>query len=330
VFDNASTDGSGPVAASRGVRVVRSERNVGFGGANNRAAALARGRWLVFLNPDTVVEPSWLDALLAPLADGPGLATAKLLLMERPERIDTCGNAVHLSGITVCRGYGRPAGRLVEQERVLAVSGACFVIDRASFERLGGFDERFFMYLEDTDLSLRAALAGLPCWFAPTSRVRHRHAPGFGTRKLYWLERNRYVMLLKLWSARTLLGLLPHLALMELLVWCYALLRGPSAVSAKRDAWRWLVDHAWLALQARRDTQRLRRVADAALLGRCAWRLDLAELVDSPWLRRGAELALTLPFGAAQLWLRLVAGQGAVERGVPPGGALPGEAPGAG
>jgi GT2 family glycosyltransferase len=329
VFDNASSDGSGALAEARGVRVVRSEENAGFGGANNRAAAFARGRWLVFLNPDTVVEPGWLDPLLAPLATGPGMATAKLLLMERPELIDTCGNAVHLSGITVCRGYGRPAGRLAEPERLLAVSGACFAIDRASFERLGGFDERFFMYLEDTDLSLRAALAGLPCWFAPASRVRHRHAPGFAPRKLYWLERNRYVMLVKLWSARTLLGLLPHLALMELLVWCYALLRGREALAAKRDAWRWLADHVRLALVARRGAQRLRRVPDAELLALCSWRLDLAELVGSPWLRPWAELLLAGPFGAAQLWLRLVVGQRAVERGVLGGGARPGEAAGA-
>jgi GT2 family glycosyltransferase len=249
--------------------------------------------------------------------------------MDRPALIDTCGNAVHLSGITVCRGYGRPSHELAAPERVLAVSGACFAIDRASFERLGGFDERFFMYLEDTDLSLRAALAGLPCHYAPTSRVRHRHVPAFGPRKLYWLERNRYLMLAKLWSPRTLLGLLPHLALMELLVWSYALLRGRDALVAKRDAWRWLARHAWLALRARRETQRQRGAPDAALLAGCAWRLDLSELVGSPGLRRAAELLLALPFGAAQLWLRLFAGQTAVERGVLAGGALPGEAAGA-
>jgi GT2 family glycosyltransferase len=330
LFDNASTDRSGALAAARGVRVLRSEQNLGFGGANNRAAAVARGRCLVFLNPDTLVEPGWLDALLAPLAGRPGAATAKLLLMDRPELIDTCGNAVHLSGITVCRGFGRPAERFAAPEPVLAVSGACFAIDRASFERLGGFDERFFMYLEDTDLSLRAALAGLPCHFAPASRVRHRHWPGFGPTKLYWLERNRYLMLARLWSPRTLLGLLPHLALVELLVWSYALLRGRAALAAKRDAWRWLARHLRTLLAARRRTQALRGVPDAALLPRCAWRLDLTELVGSPWLRRGAELLLLGPFAAATLWLRLVGPQPLVQRGVPGRGALPGETPGAG
>jgi GT2 family glycosyltransferase len=304
VFDNASVDGSAEIARAHGVKVVRSEENVGFGGANNRAAALAVGRYLVFLNQDTEVETGWLDALLAPLSEVPGLTTAKLLLADRPGRIDTCGNAVHLSGITVCRGYGQPADAFVRQERIAAVSGAAFAIDRASFDLLGGFDERFFLYLEDTDLSLRAALAGLPLWFVPDSRVHHRHVATFGARKLYWLERNRWLLLLKLWTTRSLIGLLPHLVLMELLVWCYALIRGPEAVRAKASAYGWIADHAWTVLHARWSTGRLRRLPDHEVLRRCVWRLDLTELIGSRMLRRFVDAALIGPMWLARAWLR--------------------------
>src|SRR5207248_7000405 len=172
-----------------------------------------------------------------PLGEGPALATAKIVLVDDPDRIDTCANQVHLSGITVCRGYGRPASAYGNVERVLAVSGAAFAIDRDTFERLDGFDERFFMYLEDTDLSLRAALLGVPTWFVPTSRVRHRHVATFGPRKLHWLERNRYLMLAKVWSGETLLALTPTLLLVELLTWGYAMLGGPVAQRAKAGAW---------------------------------------------------------------------------------------------
>jgi len=307
VYDGASIDDSAAVAARYPVRVERAERNEGYGAANNRAARLARGRYLVFLNPDTVVEQGWLDALLAPLADGPGLATPKIVLLDDPGRVDTCANSVHLSGITVCRGHGQPATRYADTERVLAVSGAAFAIDRATFERLGGFDERFFMYLEDTDLSLRAALAGVPCWYVGASRVRHRHVPAFGPRKLYWLERNRWLMLLKLWSPRTLVGLLPTLLLAEALTWGYALIGGPAALRARAQAYVWLALHPWLVVEARRRTQRLRRVCDAELLARCPSRLDATELVASPRLGRLAELLVRGPFALARAFLERVA-----------------------
>jgi GT2 family glycosyltransferase len=249
------------------------------------------------------VEPAWLDALLLPLAEGPGLATAKLLLMDQPDRIDACGNVVHLSGITVCRGYGQPAFSFPERELILAVSGAAFAIDRALFDRLGEFDEGFFLYLEDTDLSLRAALAGSPVWYVPGSRVRHRHRPGFTPDKLYWLERNRWRMLLKIWSASTVLGLTPHLLLMELMVWAYAASRGRRALQAKAASYAWLLTHTRTLLRSRSDTQRQRAVSDRDLIAGTAWRMDLAELIASPIVRRAAAVALVPPMWLATIWL---------------------------
>src|SRR5213075_3250851 len=84
VCDSGSEDRSVAVASRYPVRVV-AEANLGYGGANNRAARLARGRWLVFLNPDTAVEADWLDRLLAPLGDGPALATPRIVLMDQPD-----------------------------------------------------------------------------------------------------------------------------------------------------------------------------------------------------------------------------------------------------
>jgi GT2 family glycosyltransferase len=289
--------------------VLQSPLNLGFGGANNRAAAAARGAYFVFINQDTEVEPGWLEPLIEPLRAAPGLTTAKLLLIDRLDRIDACGNAVHVSGITTCRAHREPVSRFTQTERLGAVSGAAFAIDRASFERLDGFDESFFMYFEDTDLSLRAALAGLPLWFTPGSRIRHRHLPSFGPRKLYWLERNRWRVLLKLWTARTLLALLPHLILMELLVWAYAVMGGGESLRAKASAYRWLAEHAWAILRARRETQRLRRVADRELLASCVWRLDLTELIGSDALRRAAEYALFGPMWLATLWAKALLGR---------------------
>ena len=157
VVDNASSDGSaGWLAQSYPqIHLVNSPDNLGFAGGNNLGAHYANGRYLAFLNPDTVVEPGWLEALIAALESHPeaGLATSKILLLSDPERINTCGNDVHISGITLCRGMGLLRQSFSSQEEVSAASGAAFVIRKDVFEALDGFDERFFMYMEDTDLS---------------------------------------------------------------------------------------------------------------------------------------------------------------------------------
>lgn len=324
VFDCASSDDSLRIAHGFGVTTIAGE-NLGYGGGNNAAARAARGHWLVFLNPDTAVEPGWLDRLLAPLANGPGLATPEVVLMGDPGRIDTAANSVHLSGITVCRGFGQPAGAYAGTERVLAVSSAAFAIDRASFFQLGGFDERFFMYLEDTDLSLRAALAGLPCWYVGASRVRHRHVPNFTPRKLFWLERNRYLMLANIWRPRTLLLLAPTLLLIELMTLAYALFRGPEALRSKARAYGWVLANPWRLIARHKEAQRQRAVSDAALLAGCGWRIDFRELVGDGPLRILAELAAAPLLALCVLPLRLAEGEAPVQVDVGRRGPRPGE-----
>src|SRR5207249_2182140 len=152
VVDNASSDGSDRLVEREYPQAVliRAGTNLGFGAACNLCARAAQGRLLVFLNPDTRVEPGWLEALAEPLErrGGAGLTTSKILLASAPERINTCGNAVHFTGLTLCRGLGLPRDALSEPGEVDAVSGAAFAIGRELFGRLGGFDEDAFLYME--------------------------------------------------------------------------------------------------------------------------------------------------------------------------------------
>ena len=82
------------------------------------------------------------------------------MLASDPARINACGLDVHLSGIAFCRGLDEPQERYVTSQPVTAVSGAAFLARREMLEHIGGLDERFFMYMEDTELSMRARLAG--------------------------------------------------------------------------------------------------------------------------------------------------------------------------
>ncbi len=294
LFDNASTDGSADFveAAFPAVRVIRGTENAGYAGGNNAAAAHANGEYLVFLNPDTVVRPGWLEALLAAFQAGPrvGLATSQLLMLREPERVNTCGTDIHCSGLTLCRGAGGPPLAGAGVHEVGSASGAAFAIRRDLFERLGGFDHNFFMYMEDTDLSWRARLAGYKCVAVPSSVVYHDYTLRFGPNKTFYQERNRYLMLLKTYRWPTLLALLPTWLLAEVVSWGFVLTRDRARAGNKLHAYAWIVRH-WRGIQASRGkAQAVRRVPDRALIEASTYALAF-EQVDGGPVARLAHLA---------------------------------------
>jgi GT2 family glycosyltransferase len=241
--DNASRDGSAEYVRQTfpSVTVVESGVNLGYGGGNNLGAERARGEILVFLNPDTEAADGWLMPLVQPLLGDAdvGLTTSKILLMDERETINACGNDISLSGITWCRGFGRPANEFTVDADVSAVSGCSFAIRANLFQQLGGFDPSFFTYLEDTELSWRARAEGYRCQFVAASVVYHDFRLSFSPAKIRWIERNRYRMLARHLSLRALLALAPTLALAEVLTWGYAAARGPSSFLAKAHATAW-------------------------------------------------------------------------------------------
>jgi GT2 family glycosyltransferase len=277
LVDSASADGSAAYVerAFPEVCVVRTT-NGGYGHGCNVGARLAHGAYLAFLNQDTVVRPGWAEALVAALQHSPagGLSTPCILLLREPSRANTCGNDVHCSGLTLCRGLGAPAGALGEDAEVGAISGAAFAVSKHLFVKLGGFDERFGMYMEDTDLSLRARLAGYRCLYVSGAVVYHDYRLRFGPRKTYYQERNRYLMLLKHLKWATLLAMLPVLLLGEVVTWGYVLLHEPHRVANKLRAYVWVAGH-WKEIVAdRQRVQAMRRATDWALLA--AWTCRLA------------------------------------------------------
>ena len=294
VVDNGSTDGSADWVQREfpSVRVVPSPINGGFGYGCNLGARHAQGGYLVFLNPDTAVEKGWLEPLLAALDDRQvALATSLILLMDDPERVNTAGNNVHFTGLALCRGAGAPLRALTEPADVAAVSGAAFAVRRSVWEMLGGLDESFFVYVEDTDLSWRARLAGYVCRWVSESVVYHRYALRFGEGKIFYQERNRYQMLLKTLRWPTLLSLLPALLLTEGVTWGYVLLYQPRRWAEKLRAYLWVIRHWRELMTRRRAVQAIRRIRDRDLLAVCIHRLDY-EQTGAGWVAHWAHRLL--------------------------------------
>lgn len=185
VVDDASGDDTPQrLPAIAGLRYHRNRHNLGFIGACNAGAALARGEHLVFLNNDTVVQPGWLDALLGTFAAYPdaGLVGAKLVYPDG--RLQEAGGIVFSDGSGW--NYGRfddPADPRYNHVRdVDYCSGAAIALPSELFRRHGGFDARYApAYYEDTDLAMRVRAAGLRVLYQPASTVVHYEGLSAGT-----------------------------------------------------------------------------------------------------------------------------------------------------
>lgn len=286
VVDNASSEGNAEaVAASRpDVILIRSEKNLGFAAGCNLGVQKSSGKFLVFINPDMLVEQGWLGALVAPLDgdDHIGLVTGRILLLDHPERINACGCDVHVAGLILCRGTGRTKESYPQAEEVAAISGACFAIRRDLFERLGGFDEDMFLYGEDTDLSWRARLAGWRTLYTPDSVVFHDYRLRIAGLRVFWNERNRYLMLLKSLKWRTLLLLVPAYLIAEVITWGFVLLRDRGNIGNKIRAYRWIVNNWSRVMEKRRATQALRAITDRELLRSTSFAVDFRQAASRP------------------------------------------------
>jgi len=200
LVDNASSDGSLDFVRQRfpAVRAIELGTNVGFAAGNNAGARAARGRFLVFLNNDTIVATDWLSRLLVAV-DGPSpfaLATSRIVRLDDPSTVDSAGDGYLRAGGAYKHGHGRPVDGYAVSREVFGACGAAFIVRREVFDELGGFDESFFMVYEDVDLSYRARLRGYRCWYAADASVRHagsatlgRLSPDavfYGQRNLEW------------------------------------------------------------------------------------------------------------------------------------------------
>ena len=247
-----------------GVRVVEAAGNVGFAAGCNLGALEAQGDVIVFLNPDTVVANGALSQLERAVENpSVGIAMARLLLLDEPDKLNSSGVEVHVTGIGWAGGFGDAADSVSERREVPAPSGTAMAVRTDTFHRLGGFADELFMYLEDLELCWRARIAGLRVVIEPAADVLHDYEYGRNPRKNYFLERNRLVFVLSAYSARLLVLLGPLLVVTELGMTAVALKEG--WLRDKLAGWAWLVQNARVVARRRRTTQGLRTLRDRDL-----------------------------------------------------------------
>jgi N-acetylglucosaminyl-diphospho-decaprenol L-rhamnosyltransferase len=170
VIDNASEDGSAAIAADHGATVIRNARNEGYGRANNIGAGAAESEFLLVVNPDVVIEPGTVAALLEAARRYPECG------FFAPQIVEPSGRVFFQPRSLLAPYLRNPKGTLVIPEGDACVpfaSGACFLVRRNLFLRLGGFDEHIVLFYEDDDLCRRVADASPALIYVPEAVVRH-------------------------------------------------------------------------------------------------------------------------------------------------------------
>ena len=210
VVDNASADGSvGWLAREHPeVDVLRLVRNTGFAGAANRGIAAARTEAVALVNSDVELAPDWLALTVAALRADPGRAAVagKLVSLADPSVIDDAGDVLRRDGVCEQRGrFGPDDGRFDEPGEIFSACAGAAVFRASAVRAVGGFDERFFLYLEDVDLGLRLRLAGWRCWYEPRAVARHAGggSAGHSARSIgAWVQRNTLLLVMRSFPLR--------------------------------------------------------------------------------------------------------------------------------
>ena len=213
--DNASTEnvslGYLKKASDNGlVDLVRSKKNLGFGGGNNLGAAQARGKYILILNPDIFVAEDSVKKMVEYMEKHPDVGILGPKLVYPDDKVqDSCRRHMKFSDLVIKRtslkkvpGFKRRVAKYtmedfdhsVTQEVDLLV-GACFIIPRKVYEEVGGFDERYFLFMEDFDLCREIAKTGKKVVYYPEVSVTHNHKRlsggsifGLLRKKIFWIQ----------------------------------------------------------------------------------------------------------------------------------------------
>jgi len=233
LVDNASSDKTYKQCKEKfnGIILLENKKNLGYCEGNNVGIRHAQGEFIVVLNPDTLVEPDWLDELISAYENnGDGIYQQKILANTDHSMLLSTGQVLQLFGF----GYSREKGdkdtdTYNKIEKISYASGTCLFTTKKILEKLNFFDPFLFAYHDDLDLCWRAALENIKSYYIPSSIVYHpREGYTFkwNSFKFYLLERNRQYCLLTHYSRTTYFKMLPALIMVDIGVFFYYLIKG--------------------------------------------------------------------------------------------------------
>jgi GT2 family glycosyltransferase len=222
LVDNASSDDSAELAEkmfsdSANFRIIRNSKNIGPSAARNVGAKSAKGEYLIFLDVDAKLEKGAITAFVNVLKSNKtvGACGGKVLLMDKPELIDSIGGYIDYLGFptNINLFHEKDEGQYDNPIEIFLMKGTCMAVKRHVFEEVGGFDPTFFIIYEENDICWRILLRGYKVIYLPNAVIFHKGShtismftPSWAT---FYGTRNSLITLIKNYSFPNLVKYLP-------------------------------------------------------------------------------------------------------------------------
>jgi len=278
VVDNGSSDRSIEETRKRfrRVKIIANKTNLGYATGNNIGIKHALGEYIVLLNNDTIVSPTWLTCLVdEAIKRGNAILQPKILLALNRRLINTVGNRIHLLGFGLPTGAGEiDKGQYDTSREIGYASGVCLFAPKTVFDDVGLLDDAHFLQCEDIDWGWRAKIFGYSSYLVPQSKIYHwwSRSLTWSAQKFYWLERNRLFTILKNYDSRTLILILPMMVAAEMAILPYAICKGFIKLKIRSYAELFML-RKYIATM-RMKIEKKRKVSDSVLIHKFERRID--------------------------------------------------------
>lgn len=245
-----------------------------YGFSSNNNVGLVKARelgcdYVHLTNEDTDVDPDYILRAIECAESDPkiGAVQSLILLGDERDKVNSWGNAFHFLGFGFSNGYKmKREACSVKREEIGYASGAAVLIRMSALHGEPLFDEKFFSYHEDTDLTLRLRLRGYKIVIEPKSVIWHYYEFAKNKINYFWMERNRYALVFSYYRPWTLFLIFPMLLVMDAATSVFSMRGGWWDMKRKvyadlfsRDFWKWIASR-------RRDLRRIRTIGDRELL----------------------------------------------------------------
>ena len=271
LVDNVSKDQSHKKCKEKfpNITLIENSENLGYCEGNNVGLQKVNGNFVVILNPDTLVDPYWLDELLkAYKKNGDGLYQPKFLATTDHSMLLSTGQMIQIFGFGYSRSKGDTDNQCFEKlEQIDYASGTCLFTSTLLLKKIGFFDSFLFAFHDDLELSWRAAIMKISSFYVPKSIVYHpREGYSFKWNpiKFKLMERNRKYCLLTLYDRSTVIKMLPALLIIDIAVFLFYITRGIGKMKILAD-WEILKNSKTINRKYAQN-QKIKQVPDSELI----------------------------------------------------------------